>query len=413
MTVELICVGTELLLGNIVNTNAAFISEKCAMLGLSMYYQSVVGDNGGRLEELLKTAWKRSDVVILSGGLGPTQDDLTKETAAKVMGRPLVEDTRAKTEIKDFMARRGRSITENNWKQAMAPEGSIVLYNPNGTAPGIIMEDGEKCMILLPGPPNELIPMFEQQVYPYLHRLQPEIICSKMVKLCGIGESSAETKILDLIENQSNPTVAPYAKTGEVHLRITAKANSEQEAYRLMEPVEQELQARFGDLIYTDEPEVTLEMALYELLKANDLTVTTAESCTGGLLAGRLINVPGISQYLKEGYVTYSNEAKEKLLGVPAETLKRYGAVSPQTAEAMAEGGAKAANADLCIAVTGIAGPDGGTEEKPVGLVYMSCYCRGTYYTEKNQYTGSRSKIREYSVASALTLLRRAILDHF
>ncbi len=413
MTVELICVGTELLLGNIVNTNAAFISEKCAMLGLSMYYQSVVGDNEGRLEELLKTAWKRSDVVILSGGLGPTQDDLTKETAAKVMGRPLVEDTRAKTEIEDFMARRGRSITENNWKQAMAPEGSIVLYNPNGTAPGIIMEDGEKCMILLPGPPNELIPMFEQQVYPYLHRLQPEIICSKMVKLCGIGESSAETKILDLIENQSNPTVAPYAKTGEVHLRITAKANSEQEAYRLMEPVEQELQARFGDLIYTDEPEVTLEMALYELLKANGLTVTTAESCTGGLLAGRLINVPGISQYLKEGYVTYSNEAKEKLLGVPAETLKRYGAVSPQTAEAMAEGGAKAANADLCIAVTGIAGPDGGTEEKPVGLVYMSCYCRGTYYTEKNQYTGSRSKIREYSVASALTLLRRVILEHF
>ena len=413
MTVELICVGTELLLGNIVNTNAAFISEKCAMLGLSMYYQSVVGDNEGRLEELLKTAWNRSDVVILSGGLGPTQDDLTKETAAKVMGRPLVEDARARREIEDFMAKRGRLVTENNWKQAMVPKGSLVLYNPNGTAPGIIMEDGEKCMILLPGPPNELVPMFEEQEYPYLHRMQPEIICSKMVKLCGIGESSAETKILDLIERQSNPTVAPYAKTGEVHLRITAKAKSEQEAYRLMEPVEQELRARFGDLIYTDEPEVTLEMAIYELLKANGLTVTTAESCTGGLLAGRLINVPGISQYLKEGYVTYSNEAKEKLLGVPAETLKRHGAVSPQTAEAMAEGGAKAADADLCIAVTGIAGPDGGTEEKPVGLVYMSCYCRGTCYTEKNQYTGSRSKIREYSVASALTLLRRAILDHF
>lgn len=413
MTVELICVGTELLLGNIVNTNAAFISEKCAMLGLSMYYQSVVGDNEGRLEELLKTAWNRSDVVILSGGLGPTQDDLTKETAAKVMGRPLVEDARARREIEDFMAKRGRLVTENNWKQAMVPKGSLVLYNPNGTAPGIIMEDGEKCMILLPGPPNELVPMFEEQVYPYLHRMQPEIICSKMVKLCGIGESSAETKILDLIERQSNPTVAPYAKTGEVHLRITAKAKSEQEAYRLMEPVEQELRARFGDLIYTDEPEVTLEMAIYELLKANGLTVTTAESCTGGLLAGRLINVPGISQYLKEGYVTYSNEAKEKLLGVPAETLKRHGAVSPQTAEAMAEGGAKAADADLCIAVTGIAGPDGGTEEKPVGLVYMSCYCRGTCYTEKNQYTGSRSKIREYSVASALTFLRRAVLDHF
>lgn len=413
MTVELICVGTELLLGNIVNTNAAFISEKCAMLGLSMYYQSVVGDNEGRLEELLKTAWKRSDVVILSGGLGPTQDDLTKETAAKVMGRQLVEDARARKEIEDFMARRSRSITKNNWKQAMVPEGSIVLYNPNGTAPGIIMEEGKKCMILLPGPPNELVPMFEEQVYPYLHQMQPEVICSKMVKLCGIGESSAETKILDLIESQTNPTVAPYAKTGEVHLRITAKADSEELAYDLIEPVEQELQARFGDLIYTDKPEVTLEMAIYQLLKANRLTVTTAESCTGGLLAGRLINVPGISEYLKEGYVTYSNEAKEKLLGVPTETLAEYGAVSAQTAEAMAEGGAKAANADLCIAVTGIAGPDGGTEEKPVGLVYMSCYCRGTCYTEKNQYTGSRSKIREYSVASALTLLRRAILDNF
>lgn len=413
MTVELICVGTELLLGNIVNTNAAFISEKCAMLGLSMYYQSVVGDNEGRLEELLKTAWKRSDVVILSGGLGPTQDDLTKETAAKVMGRQLVEDARARKEIENFMARRSRSITKNNWKQAMVPEGSIVLYNPNGTAPGIIMEEGKKCMILLPGPPNELVPMFEEQVYPYLHQMQPEVICSKMVKLCGIGESSAETKILDLIESQTNPTVAPYAKTGEVHLRITAKADSEELAYDLIEPVEQELQARFGDLIYTDKPEVTLEMAIYQLLKANRLTVTTAESCTGGLLAGRLINVPGISEYLKEGYVTYSNEAKEKLLGVPTETLAEYGAVSAQTAEAMAEGGAKAADADLCIAVTGIAGPDGGTEEKPVGLVYMSCYCRGTCYTEKNQYTGSRSKVREYSVASALTLLRRAILDNF
>lgn len=411
MTVELICVGTELLLGNIVNTNAAFISEKCAMLGLSMYYQSVVGDNPGRLEELLQTAKERSDIIILSGGLGPTQDDLTKETAAKVMGKPLVEDERARQEIETFMAKRSRAITDNNWKQALVPEGCKVLYNPNGTAPGIIMEDGQTCMILLPGPPNELIPMFEEQVYPYLQESQPEIICSKMVKLCGIGESSAETKILDLIEKQTNPTVAPYAKTGEVHLRITAKAASEEEAYRMIEPVEEELQKRFGSLIYTDDPQITLEMAVYDLLEANNLTVTTAESCTGGLLAGRLINVPGISEYLKEGYVTYSNEAKEKLLGVPAETLQQYGAVSPQTAEAMAAGGARAADADLCIAVTGIAGPDGGTEEKPVGLVYMSCYCKGRLYTEKNQYTGSRSKIREYSVASALTLLRKAILD--
>ena len=412
MTVELICVGTELLLGNIVNTNAAYISEKCAMLGLSMFYQSVVGDNERRLEELLKTAKGRSDVIILCGGLGPTQDDLTKETAAKVMGRPLVEDKRARKEIEEFMAKRSRNVTENNWKQALVPKDSKVLYNPNGTAPGIIIKEGEQRVILLPGPPNELTPMFEEQVYPYLHAIQPETICSKMVKLCGVGESSAETKILDLIEGQTNPTVAPYAKTGEVHLRLTAKAASEAEAFQLIVPVEEELKKRFGNLIYTDDPTVTLEMAVYELLKAHNLTVTTAESCTGGLLAGRLINVPGISTYLKEGYVTYSNEAKEKLLGVPAEILRQHGAVSPQTAEAMAEGGAKAAGADICVAVTGIAGPDGGTEDKPVGLVYMSCYCRGKLHTEKNQYSGSRSKIREYSVASALTLLRRAILEH-
>lgn len=411
MTVELICVGTELLLGNIVNTNAAFISEKCAMLGLSMYYQSVVGDNPGRLEEMVKTAMKRSDIIILSGGLGPTQDDLTKETVAKVMGKKLVEDQKAHQEIQLFLERRGRTITENNWKQALVPEGCQVLYNVNGTAPGLIVEDDNTCVILLPGPPNELVPMFEEQVYPYLHKLQPEIICSKMIKLCGIGESSAETKILDLVEAQTNPTVAPYAKTGEVHLRITAKAESETAAYKLMEPVEEVLRQRFGTLIYTDDPQVTLEMAIYELLKANNLTVTTAESCTGGLVAGRLINVPGISEYLKEGYITYSNEAKQKLLGVPAEILQKYGAVSPQTAEAMAKGGAKAAEVDVCIAVTGIAGPDGGSLEKPVGLVYMSCYCLGKVYTEKNQYTGSRSKIREYAVASALTLLRQAILD--
>ena len=412
MTVEVICVGTELLLGNIVNTNAAYIAEKCAMLGLSMYYQSVVGDNPARLEELLRTALGRSSVIILSGGLGPTQDDLTKETAAGGMGRKLVEDPRARQDIETFLAKRGRAITENNWKQALVPEGCKVLYNTNGTAPGMIIEEEKNCLILLPGPPNELVPMFEEQVYPYLNELQPEIICSRMVKLCGIGESSAETEIIDLIESQTNPTVAPYAKTGEVHLRITAKAENETAAYALIEPVEELLRERFGNLIYTDDPRVSLEEAVYRLLREHRLTVTAAESCTGGLLAGRLINVPGISEYLKEGYVTYSNEAKEKILGVPAAILNEYGAVSPQTSEAMARGGAKAADADVCIAVTGIAGPDGGTKEKPVGLVYMSCYCKGRLYTEKNLYSGSRSKIREYSVASALTLLRKAILDY-
>lgn len=411
MTVELVCVGTELLLGNIVNTNAAYMSEKCAMLGLSMYYQSVVGDNPKRLEELLLLAKKRSDIIILCGGLGPTQDDLTKETAAKVMGKNLVEDKRARQEIEDFLTKRGRRITENNWKQALVPEGCKVLYNPNGTAPGIIMEDDNNTMILLPGPPNELVPMFEEQVYPYLNELEPEIICSKMIKLCGIGESAAETEILDLIEKQENPTVAPYAKTGEVHLRLTARAAAKEEAFALIEPLEQELHKRFGSLVYTDREEVTLEMAVAELLNKYHLTVTTAESCTGGLLAGRLINVPGISENLKEGYITYSNEAKEKLLGVSHQTLEEHGAVSEETVIEMARGGAKAADADICVSISGIAGPDGGTEEKPVGLVYMCCYCKGKTYTERNLYTGNRSKVREYAVASALTLLRKAILN--
>lgn len=411
MTVELVCVGTELLLGNIVNTNAAYMSEKCAMLGLSMYYQSVVGDNPKRLEELLLLAKKRSDIIILCGGLGPTQDDLTKETAAKVMDRKLIEDKRARQEIEDFLKKRSRSITENNWKQAMVPEGSRVLYNPNGTAPGIIMEDNHNTLILLPGPPNELVPMFEEQVYPYLKELQPEIICSKMIKLCGIGESAAETKILDLIEQQENPTLAPYAKTGEVHLRLTAKAATQDEAFSLMKPLELELHKRFDSLIYTDREEVTLEMAVAELLKKYHLMVTTAESCTGGLLAGRLINVPGISENLKEGYITYSNEAKEKLLGVLPQTLEEYGAVSEETVIEMAKGGAKTAGADICVSISGIAGPEGGTDEKPVGLVYMCCYCKGRIYTERNLYTGNRSKVREYAVASALTLLRKAILN--
>lgn len=411
MTVELICVGTELLLGNIVNTNAAYLSEKCALLGLSMYYQSVVGDNPGRLRGLLETAQSRSDIIILCGGLGPTQDDLTKETAAAVMGCTLVEDEKAREDLERYLSRNHYTITENNWKQAMVPKGSIVLYNANGTAPGIIIEGDRNTMILLPGPPGELIPMFEQQVYPYLHSLQPEVICSKMIKLCGVGESMAETRILDLIDGQANPTIATYAKTGEVHLRLTAKAATQEEAFQLIQPLEEELYRRFGSNIFTDKEQVTLEEAIALLLKEHHLTITTAESCTGGLLAGRLVNVPGISEQFKEGYITYSNEAKEKLLGVSHETLSTYGAVSEETAKEMARGCKEAAGADIGIGITGIAGPDGGTKEKPVGLVYIGCCCKDKVYVRKFGFTGNRSKIRESSVANALTLLREAVLQ--
>ncbi|PNV59716.1 competence/damage-inducible protein A [Clostridium sp. chh4-2] len=414
MVVELICVGTELLLGNIVNTNAQFIAEKCALLGLSMYNQVVVGDNRERLADAIRRALKRSDIVILNGGLGPTEDDLTKEVCAEVMGFPLEEDAHTKERLVEFFRNSiYKNIADNNWKQAVIPSGAIVLDNSNGTAPGLILEKFGKSAILLPGPPNELYPMFMDQVYPYLQKLQPEIIISQMVKICGIGESQVEDRLLDMIDKQTNPTIATYAKTGEVHLRVTAKAADEETARKLIKPVVKEIKNRFGDAVYTTREEETLEMAVVRLLEKYDLTVTTAESCTGGLLAGRLVNVPGVSEVFREGFITYSNKAKRKILDVSKSTLKKYGAVSEQTAKEMAMGGAFATDADICIAITGLAGPDGATDEKPVGLVYIASYLKDKVSVEEYHFKGNRNKIREQSVVKALDLLRRSVLDNY
>ena len=412
MVVELIAVGTEILLGNIVNTNAAYLSEKCAGLGLSCYYQSVVGDNAGRLFDTIKTATERADIIILSGGLGPTEDDLTKETAAKVFEKEMYPDENSKKRIQEYFAKRGMTPTDNNWKQAMIPEGAIVADNDNGTAPGIIMEKGGKHMILLPGPPNELIPMFEKSMVPYLKELQPGVIYSKTVKVCGIGESKAETMVSDLIDAQTNPTIATYAKTGEVHLRVTAAADTEKEAKKLIKPVVKELKYRFEDSVYTTEEEVTLEQAVVELLRKNNLTVTTAESCTGGMVAARLVNVPGVSESLKAGYITYADKAKHKLLGVRKGLLKKKGAVSAEVAEEMAKGAAIFSKADVAIATTGIAGPDGGSEKKPVGLVYIACCVKGKVTVKECHFSGNRMKIRESTVANALILMRECILEY-
>ena len=412
MTVELVCVGTEILLGNIVNTNAAYLAEQCAMLGLSCYHQSVVGDNEQRMEETIRRAVSRSDIVILSGGLGPTKDDLTKEVTAQVFDMELLEDPHTRARIQEYFDQNYRGqITENNWKQAQVPEGSMVIDNYNGTAPGLILQKDGKTAILLPGPPNELKPMFERDIRPFLNRLEPEGIYSKMVKICGFGESKVESMITDILESQTNPTIAPYAKTGEVHLRITAKAINEETADEMMEPMMEELYRRFGSQIFTTEEAVTLEETVVELLKEKGKTVTTAESCTGGLVAGRLLNVPGASSVYMEGYITYSNEAKEKLLGVSHSTLEQCGAVSKETACEMAEGAAKAAGADLAISVTGIAGPDGGTKEKPVGLVYVGCYADGEASAYEFHFTGNRAKNRESTVAKALTILREALIN--
>lgn len=329
------------------------------------------------------------------------------------MGKPLYLHEASAEAIKAFFEKRGLEITDNNWKQAMVPEGCIVVDNPNGTAPGIIMAENGKHVILMPGPPNELVPMFETSILPYLSKLQSCVIFSQTVKICGVGESKLETMIRDLIEKQTNPTIATYAKTGEVHLRVTARAEDEKEAKKLVKPMVKELKGRFGSSIYTTDDTVTLEKAVVDLLLANHLTICTVESCTGGLLAARLINVPGVSEVFKAGYITYSNKAKRRLLGVKKNLLLKHGAVSEQVAKEMARGAALVSKADVTISVTGIAGPGGGTEEKPVGLVYMGCSVCGRITVKKCQFSGSRSKIRENTVSAALSLMRECILQYY
>ncbi len=415
MTVEIISVGTEILLGNIVNTNATYLSMQCAALGLSCYYQVVVGDNEPRMAEAMKIALDRSDVVICSGGLGPTEDDMTKEVACRVMGEKLVEDPETRRLIKTYMgafakSHRGYQITENNWKQAMVPEHGIVLKNDNGTAPGIIIDKNQKIMVLLPGPPIEMKPLFDQQVFPYLRKKQTEVIYSTTLKIVGSGESYVEMSIRDLIDRQTNPTIATYAKTGEVHLRLTAKAESEEKAKKLITPMKHDLEKRFGTLIYTEDEEETLEMAVVRLLHDQNLTLTTVESCTGGAVAARIVNVSGASEVFKQGFVTYSNQAKQSLVNVKAETLDQFGAVSEQTAREMSEGVIHNAVSDISLSVTGIAGPTGGTKDKPVGLVYVGCSCRGKTAVRELHLSGNRNKIREQTVVTALTFLRECIL---
>ena len=415
MIVEFISVGTEILLGNIVNTNTQYLAEKCAGLGLSNYFQVSVGDNEERLAAAITQALSRADIVMLTGGLGPTEDDLTKEVTAKVLSLELKEDAHTKERIMDYFSRRGinRPPTMNNWKQAMIPEGAKVIDNHNGTAPGIIIWTRDnKHIVLMPGPPNELEPMFENDIAPYLNNLEPEVIYSETIKITGLGESFVENEIKDLIEAQSNPTIAPYAKTGEVHLRITAKTDSKEKAEKLILPIKKELIKRFGLNVYTTDESVTLEACVTDLLMKNQLTLATAESCTGGLFAARIVNVAGASNIFSEGVITYSNKVKQELLGVSPETLQKYGAVSEQTAIEMAEGARRLSGADVAVSITGIAGPGGGSDKKPVGLVYVGCSLEDKTKVCEYRLRGNRQKIREYSVVYALDFLRNCILKN-
>ena len=410
LTAEIIAIGTEILLGDIVNTNASYIAKELAAIGVNTYHQQVVGDNPERVLDAFHLAFGRADVVITTGGLGPTGDDLSKEMGARYFGVPMAEDAKARENIESMLTRRGIEITPNNWKQALLPQGAIALYNNHGTAPGFILDKDQKILVMLPGPPSEMRPMFDEQVKPYLSALTQQVMISRTLHLCGIGESAVEYRLHDMMETMSNPTLAPYAKTGMVDLRITAKAETEEAARALIEPVEQQIRAEFGHLVYGADAD-TLESVIGELLIRNHMTITTAESCTGGLVSGRLINYPGISAAYMAGFVTYSNESKEKFLGVSHETLLKYGAVSEQTAAEMARGAAKAVEADAAIAVTGIAGPGGGTPDKPVGLIYVGIYVKGQVTVKKLNFTKSRQENRQATVVAALNALRLAILE--
>lgn len=316
MKAEILAVGTELLLGDILNTNAQFLAQELANLGIEVYYQTVVGDNPQRLKDTIFHAFSRADLIITTGGLGPTEDDLTKETAAEYFGERLILDERALGRIRKYFDRTGRVMTENNVKQAMVPEkNGIVLYNDNGTAPGIIMEKNGKMIVMLPGPPRETIPMFQNQVKPYLAKKQEFTFVSRILRVAEVGESAMEERVKDIIDAQTNPTIAPYAKDGEAILRITAKARDEEEANRLIDPVAAVLKERLGDAVY-GEGETDLETVVAEQLLQKQLTLAVAESCTGGMIASNLVEYPGISAALVEGCVTYSNEAKMHRLGV-------------------------------------------------------------------------------------------------
>ena len=411
---EILSVGTELLLGDIVNTDAAYISRKLAALGINQYYQGVVGDNPERLKEALTISLSRSDLVILTGGLGPTYDDLTKETAASLFKREMYMHEESLERMMRRMASRGVTVTENNKKQALMPEGAIIFKNDYGTAPGLAIEDEEKgkIVILLPGPPRECEPMFDEQVAPYLQKFSDKLFYSKTINIFGMGESTVETVLKEMMLTSKNPTVAPYAKDGEVLLRVTASGQSEDECAALCDKAIEEIRkTEVGPHIYGVDLG-SLEAALVNELIARKMTVATAESCTGGYVAKRITNVSGSSSVIDGSIVTYANRIKEKFVGVSHETLLAHGAVSPETAIEMARGVRKLFDADIGISTTGIAGPTGGTPEKPVGRVYVAVSV-GDYEEVKELNIGAGLATREYvryvSASNALDLARKAL----
>ena len=417
MRVELVSVGTELLLGDIVNTNTAYLSKELAALGFGVFRQTTVGDNRERLLKTLESAFLENDTVIITGGLGPTDDDITKECAAEYFGREFYFHEYSWVKILERLTRSGRNIiTENNKKQAMIPEGAIVLENYCGTAPGIIIEENNKRIILLPGPPREMHDMFEKSVKPYLEKFSSKQFISKYVRFYGIGESLLETKIKDIMDNQTNPTLALYAKTGEVLLRITVSGNDRAECEDLIRKQLDEIEKRVGEYIYLvgDEDisstQTEMNTVVANLLIENKFTISIAESLTGGKISSMLVEKSGISEALLEGVVCYSNKSKIDTLGVREETLEKFGAVSEEVAKEMVLGVAKRLGADFAVATTGIAGPNSDGSGKPVGLVYIGIYAQGDISVKECLFTGDRELIRYRTSVEALEEVRRNIL---
>ncbi len=413
MIAETLSVGTELLLGQIVDTDAVAIAKALSSLGIGLYYRTTVGDNETRIRDAVKVALARADVLITIGGLGPTMDDLTKEVVCDVMGATLIEDEGTRAKLDALLTGRGRVAGPSFFKQALLPaeQDGRGIPNPNGTAPGVIVEKGGKIAICLPGPPDELIPMVEQTVVPYLSQLvsgTKTIIKSRVLRIVGIGESRIEEMTRDLLLSE-NPSVAPLAKVHECHLRITARAASDAEVEALIAPKEAALRARLGDAVYGIDDQ-TLESVVVGLLKAHKATVATAESCTGGLVAHRIATVPGASDVFQTGIVAYANETKRDLLDVNVDVLNEFGAVSEQVCSQMASGARERYGATIGIGITGIAGPTGGTPDKPVGLVYIGVATAGGTRVTRNEYIGERQTVMQRASQTALAMIREEIL---
>jgi len=411
MKAELIFTGSELLQGRVLNSHAQYLGRQLSQSGIKVTLQTTVGDDMERLEHVLRQALERSDLILITGGLGPTTDDITKEAVAEVLGVPMVLDEKSLERIKEIFESRGMSMPESNVKQAYFPEGATILPNTRGTAPGTLIEKDNKIIAMLPGPPHELYVMFEEALLPLLLKKAGgrTFTSSKVFKLTGISESSVQDLVKDL-GGQGNPSITYLARPGEVQVRVTALAQSKEQAEEMVAELSEKVRRRLDDYVFSCDEEA-VEYAVGKLLLKTGMSLSVAESCTGGLIGARLTDVPGSSEYFMGGVVVYSNELKQSLLGVPPEIIEQYGAVSRQTAVAMAEGVRNLARTSLGLAVTGIAGPGGATPAKPRGLVYISLASADGTSWKEFRFPGERSAVRRGTVNAALNMVRNYLLS--